>query len=735
VSLMDESRKKMILSFMREDIYRPMKFRELCGFLNVPKSERENFKEALDSLISAGDIVLTEQKTYRIPAPDVFTGIFSSSRRGFGFVSIDGRKDDVFIPADETGGAFHGDTVELHIVHESRDEDRSSRKAEGRVLRVVSRASEEIIGVYQKSKYFGFVVPDDQRIGRDIFVPKGKNGGASDGCKVAVRISDYGSSRRNPEGEITQVLGMADDPKTDLVSVMRAYSLPEDFPEEVLNEAQALPDSIDGTQAAGRRDLRSLMTVTIDGEDAKDLDDAVTLRVENGHYRLGVHIADVSNYVREGSALDREALKRGTSVYLINRVIPMLPQKLSNGICSLNEGVDRLALSCLMEIDETGKLIGHEICESVINVSHRMSYTQVARLLEDDKAYDGKYDDSLEMFRQMKKLSDLIRERRRERGGIDFDFPEAKIILDENDVPTDVHPYEINCANKMIEDFMLMANETIAQDYFWQELPFVYRCHESPDPDRIQKLYMLIRNYGYYINSHKNKIHPMEFQKLLGKIEGSPEEMFISRLVLRSMKQARYTTENLGHFGLAVSYYCHFTSPIRRYPDLQIHRIIKENLHSKLDDERIAHYRGILDEVATHSSEAERRAGDAERDLQKIKKAEYMSGHIGERYEGLISGITSWGIYVELPNTCEGLIRLESLDDYYVYDENECSLTGTDYGRTFRLGDRMMIKVAGVDMAARTVMFEAYDPEDEQPQDGDAGSAYEGRRHGRKRRN
>ncbi len=700
-------KKAMILEFMKEDLYRPMKFKELCSFFSVPKDQREEFKEMLDGMISSGDITLTAQNTYRIPRPDTLTGTFSSTARGFGFVTVPGRSSDIFVPADETKGAFHGDTVEVRIVVDEPDEGRpGKRRAEGRISRIIKRGSSEIIGTYQKSKYFGFVVPDDQKIGKDIFISKGKNAGAPDGSKVIVSIRDYGTSRRNPEGEIIQVLGMADDPRTDLISVLKTYGLEEAFPDPVMDEVRKISQSVSEDQLAGRRDLRSLMTVTIDGEDARDLDDAVTLSKENGIYRLGVHIADVSNYVAEGSELDKEALRRGTSTYLIDRVVPMLPRELSNGICSLNEGQDRLTLSCLMELDESGRVISHEICESVINVDHRMSYTQVGRLLEDKTAYEGRFDDALPMFYQMKELSDLIRARRRERGSIDFDFPEAKILLDENERPVDIHPYEINDANRIIEDFMLMANETVAQDYFWQELPFVYRCHEAPDPDRIHRLYMLIRNYGYYIHTRSDRLHPMEFQKLLGKIEGSPEETFISRLVLRSMQRARYTTENLGHFGLAVKYYCHFTSPIRRYPDLQIHRIIKENIHGKLDQVRQAHYRSILDEVCTQTSALERKADDAERDIEKLKKAEYMGQRIGEVYEGLISGITNWGIYVELENTCEGLIRLETMDDYYVYDEDECCLNGLDHGEVFRMGDRLVIRVRGVDPTTKTVLFE-----------------------------
>ena len=492
----------------------------------------------------------------------------------------------------------------------------------------------------------------------------------------------------------------------DIQAVVDAYQIPEEFPARVITQAEKCPEEVIPNDYNGRLDLKSWQMVTIDGEDAKDLDDAVSVTKAGDTWTLGVHIADVSNYVQENSALDREALKRGTSVYLPDRVIPMLPKRLSNGICSLNAGTDRLALSCLMELDERGGIIGHEITESVIRVNHRMSYNQVSRILDGDKELTVVYADAVKMFKEMKILSDLLRKKRKERGGIDFDFPESKIELDDRDFPVDIHPYDRNPATKIIEDFMLMANETIAEDFFWQELPFLYRSHESPDTDRIKRLMILIKNYGYYMNIRQDSIHPMEFQKLLGKIEGTPEETMISRLVLRSMKQARYTTENLGHFGLAVSYYCHFTSPIRRYPDLQIHRIIKENLHGQLDDGRQAHYHHILPDVAVQTSSTERRADEAEREVEKMKKAEYMSKRIGQRYEGVVSGITNWGMYVELPNTCEGLIRLQDMDDdYYIFDENTYTLTGEDTGRTFKLGEHVRIIVKDVDFLAKAVNF------------------------------
>ena len=457
----------------------------------------------------------------------------------------------------------------------------------------------------------------------------------------------------------------------------------------------------------GRLDLRDLQTVTIDGEDAKDLDDAITISKKGGVYTLGVHIADVTNYVTENSPLDEEALRRGTSVYLVDRVIPMLPHKLSNGICSLNQGEDRLALSCIMDIDEDGSVIGHRIAETVINVDRRMTYTAVNAIITDrDESVRKEYEAFVPMFEQMKELADILREKRKKRGSIDFDFPETKVILDERGKPLEIKPYDRNSATKIIEDFMLMANETVAEDYFWQEIPFLYRTHDNPDPERMKSLATLINNFGYSIRFHNGEVYPKEVQKLLANAEDTPEEALISRLALRSMKQAKYTVANTGHFGLAAKYYTHFTSPIRRYPDLQIHRIIKENLRSGLSDKRISHYDKILQQVSVQSSAMERRADEAERETIKLKKCEYMSRHIGEEFDGVISGVTNWGLYVELPNTVEGLIHVNQLqDDYYHFDEEHYELVGEMTRKTYKLGQPIRFMVAGTDKLLRTIDF------------------------------
>ncbi len=617
---------------------------------------------------------------------------------------MEGLERDIFIPAEKTGGAMDGDRVQL-VAEEAQAK---GRRQEGAVVRILERANENVIGYYQKNKSFGFVLPDNQKLTQDIFVPQGKDMGAVTGHKVVVKITDFGGPRKKPEGVVTEIIGHVNDPGTDILSIIKAYGLPEEFPPEVIRQASLMPEQVDEREMAGRLDLRHLPTVTIDGEDAKDLDDAITVSRENeDHYTLGVHIADVTHYVREGTPLDEEALKRGTSVYLIDRVIPMLPHRLSNGICSLNAGTDRLALSCVMEIDGRGTVLGHRIAETVIRVDRRMTYTAVNAIITDrDEETMREYEEFVPMFDLMKELSDILRARRRQRGSIDFDFPESRIVLDDRGKPVEIKPYERNAATKIIEDFMLMANETIAENYFWQELPFVYRTHEYPDPEKMKRLATFINNFGYTIRTQNGEVHPKEIQKLLDKIEGTPEEALISRLTLRSMRQAKYGTVCAGHYGLAANYYTHFTSPIRRYPDLQIHRIIKENLRGGLGEKRIAHYDRILPPVAVRCSAMERRADEAERETDKLKKCEYMSRRIGHIYEGAISGVTSWGLYVELPNTVEGLVRVGELKgDYFIFDEEHMEMVGETTNTRYKLGQKVRVLVAGADKMTRTIDF------------------------------
>jgi ribonuclease R len=576
--LLDEKRAMLEELFSSQE-YRPMKFKELVGFLQVPRGSKEDLKLLLDQLMSGGKIILDPQGRYRVPGDDIKVGLFSGTQRGFGFVIIEGEDEDVFIPSEATKGALHGDKVAIMIKSEQ-----TGRRKEGAVISIIERGRNEIVGTFEKSKNFGFVIPDNQKYGKDIFIPKEFTKGAVTGHKVVVKIINYGDATQSPEGKIIEILGHVNDPGVDIMSVVKAYDLPVEFPDEVIRSLDKVPEEIDQEEAKNRMDIRNLQTVTIDGEDAKDLDDAITLTKEGNLYHLGVHIADVTHYVREGTPLDKEALDRGTSVYLVDRVIPMLPHKLSNGICSLNPGVDRLSLSCFMDIDDKGNVVGHQIAETVMRSDRRMTYTNVAKIVEQhDEETCTEYTDFVPMFLLMQELAEILRERRHKRGSINFDFPESKIIVDPKGKPIEIKPYERNKATKIIEEFMLIANETIAEDFFWQEIPFVYRTHDNPDEEKIRKLAIFINNFGYSIKIGQEEIHPKEIQKLLLKVEDTPEEALISRITLRSMKQAKYTVANTGHFGLSAKYYCHFTSPIRRYPDLQIHRIIKENLNGKLN--------------------------------------------------------------------------------------------------------------------------------------------------------
>ena len=703
-----DKRKNLIMELLDDALYAPMKEKELAMFLQVSKEDKEDFKKVINALLSEGKIEITS-KGKIIKAQSKIIGRFISNPRGFGFVEVEGQTEDYFIPESEVNGAFYNDIVEIAIIP-----NRSGKRQEASIKKIIERGMNTIVGTYEKSGNFGFVIPDDPKIGADIFVSKERSKGAMDGHKVVVELTSFGNERKNPEGKVIEILGHINDPGVDILSIIRAYGIPMEFPEKVMNQAERIPDEISEADCNGREDLRNVTMVTIDGEDAKDLDDAVSVKKLGDYYELGVHIADVTNYVQENSALDWEAKGRGTSVYLTDRVIPMLPHRLSNGICSLNAGVDRLALSCIMQIDGTGKIVDYKICESVIRVDRRMSYTNVAKILENSDAEVTKeYEELVPMFFLMKELSDILRNRRYKRGAIDFDFPETKIILDKMGRPLEIKPYERNCATKIIEDFMLAANETVAQHFYWLELPFVYRTHESPDNEKIQKLSTFIYNMGYHIRVAGEEIHPKEIQKLILKIEGTPEEALISRLTLRSMKQAKYTPDCTGHFGLACEYYCHFTSPIRRYPDLQIHRIIKEYLRGRLKDNRIAHYEEILPEVSTHSSKMERRADEAERETEKLKKAQYMLEHIGEVFTGVVSGVTNWGIYVELPNTIEGMVPLSKLaGDFYVYDEAMYEVRGKATGITYKLGQAVNVIVTGVDKVTRTIDFMIYDEED-----------------------
>ena len=697
-----EKRKKVIYDFICDDLYVPMKAKEIAVVLNVPKTQKHELMEVLDALLADGKVELTGKGKYVKSNGKFLTGTFTAHPRGFGFVTVEGEEEDIFIPADQTNGAFHMDTVQVAIARTS-----GGKRKEGTVVKIVARGTTQLVCTYEKSKTFGFAVPDNQRFAQDIFIPAERSKGAVSGHKVVVEITDYGKNGKKPEGKVVEIIGHINDPGTDIMSIVKGYDLPVEFSPKIMKQVENVSNEVSKADMAGRMDLRDWQTVTIDGEDAKDLDDAITLVKEGELYKLGVHIADVSNYVQENSALDVEALKRGTSVYLVDRVIPMLPHKLSNGICSLNAGENRLALSCIMMIDAKGNVVDHTIAETVIRVDRRMSYTSVKKILEEhDEAECREYEELVPMFELMRELAAILRKKRMKRGSIDFDFPETKIVLDEKGRPVEIKPYDRNVATKIIEDFMLIANETVAQDYFWQELPFVYRTHENPDAEKIKKLGTFINNFGYTIHIGQDEVHPKELQKLLMKIDGTPEEALISRLTLRSMKQAKYTTMNTGHFGLATNYYCHFTSPIRRYPDLQIHRIIKDNLRGRMNAGKIDHYEKILPEVAKHSSEMERRADEAERETDKLKKVEYMEQRIGQVFEGVISGVTEWGFYVELPNTIEGLVHVTTLtDDYYHYQEATYEMVGEATNRRYKLGQKVKVMVMGTDRLLRTIDF------------------------------
>lgn len=709
-----EEKKKLVYGFISEKGYRPIKFKEMVSLLQVPKKEKEDFREVIESLMEEGKITIDVKGRIKCLAGSVKVGTFTGTQKGYGFVTIEGEAEDIFIPENATKGALHNDKVQVNV-----NPVRTGKRLEGKIVGILERGTDVVVGTFAKNRNFGFVVADNQKFAKDIFIPKEHCRNAVTGHKVVVKITDFGGKDKNPEGKITEIIGHINDPGVDIVSIIRAYGLPEDFPDGVMHQVERVPDEVAEEAKKNREDIRDWLMVTIDGEDAKDLDDAVSLTKEGEIYRLGVHIADVSHYVTEDSPLDVEAIKRGTSVYLVDRVIPMLPHALSNGICSLNAGVDRLALSCIMDIDKTGKVVDHRISETLVNINRRMSYTQVKKIIEEPDE-DTRTDcaEVVPMLEMMQELAEILREKRRKRGSIDFDFPESKILLDKKGKPTDVKAYDRNKATRLIEDFMLVANETIAEDFFWRESPFVYRTHEEPDPEKIEKLGVFINNFGYSIKIGQDEIHPKELQKLIAKIEGSKEEVLISRLTLRSMKQAKYTVSCDGHFGLATKYYCHFTSPIRRYPDLQIHRIIKESLKAGLSEKRNKHYQKILPDICAESSRLERRADEAEREVEKMKKAEYMKQFVGREFEGIISGITTWGMYVELPNTVEGMVKVTSLkDDYYYYDEEHYMLVGEHTKKSYKLGEKITIVVEGVDKLTRTIDFVL--PEDYQGEEQD----------------
>ena len=683
----------------------PLTETEIMTMLEVPAGDRAIFCGYLDELCGEGKIIKTKRGRYAASEKMGYVpGTLSVSEKGFGFViPFDQDRDDIFIAASDLNGAMHRDKVLARITNQP-----SGGRCEGEIYQVISRGYSSIVGRYEKSDGFGFVTPDEKRIHFDIFIPENKSFDAQTGEKVVVTIVRYPENNRNPEGEVIERLGFATEPGIDVLSVIRRFALKDEFDPETLEAAQKVPGTISESDLTGRRDFRDETIITIDGEDSKDLDDAVSIRLlDNGHYRLGVHIADVTHYVRAGSPLDREAFQRGTSVYLADRVIPMLPVELSNGICSLNPHVDRLALSVVMEIDQNGMVVGHELCESVICSAERMTYKNVTKILQhEDPEIEERYRHIERDLNQMLDLALILRKKRVRRGAVDFDFPEARAVLDENGVPVAIEKYEVTVSNRIIEEFMLVANETVAQSAFWRGLPFVYRIHEKPSEDKVAAFELFLHNFGFSLKRSRGEIEAMAFQRVMNKVRGTVQERIISTAMLRSLMKAVYSPNNEGHFALAAKYYTHFTSPIRRYPDLCIHRILKMALHGELDEAAEEKLRGFVSDAAAHSSECERMAEDAEREVFKLKAAEFMKNHIGEEFDGVISSVTNFGMFVELENTIEGLVRIVNLDDdYYVYDEQRLTLTGEHSRKTYRIGDVVRVLVVGADDQSRQIDF------------------------------
>jgi ribonuclease R len=701
--------KQTLVSFMQEPAYKPMELEELVAIFDIKKNEYSAFKKTLRMMENEGLIIRTEKNRYLIAEGNhemegLVLGKLQAHAKGFGFLIPDeeGQKD-VFIPSTSMNGAMNGDKISVKVTRE----DSNTKKREGEVVEIIERNTTKIVGVYEDCKNFGFVVSEDTRISKDVFISKKDRNGAKDGDVVTVKLTKWPDEKRKAEGVITEVLGRKGDRGIDILMIIKKLGLPEEFTDKVLKHAENISEEIDEKEYKGRRDLRDLRMVTIDGEDAKDLDDAVSIeKLSNGNFKLGVHIADVTNYVKENDPLDKEALKRATSVYLIDRVVPMLPRKLSNGICSLNPRVDRLTLTCFMEIDNKGKVVDHEIVESVIKTNERMTYTDVTKILVDhDEELIKRYDYLYEDFKTMEELCKILRNKRTRRGAIDFEIAEAKITLNELGKPTEIKPYDRGVSNRMIEEFMLAANETVAEHMFGTHLPFVYRIHETPDEEKLAKFKEFVHNLGYTIQ-WTEEIRPKSFQEILEKVKGKNEETVVSTLLLRSMMQARYAPECSGHFGLAAEFYCHFTSPIRRYPDLQIHRIIKEYLHGETDEKRINKLKNIVGYAAKQSSEMERKAQDAEREVDDLKKAEYMEDKIGEEFEGIISSVTSFGVFVELANTIEGLVHITDLDDdYYIFNEAHLSLMGERTKKIYKLGDKVKVECVNVDIVNREIFF------------------------------
>ena len=693
-------RKEKILEFLKDDRYPPVNIEEMMLMLDIPFDDREELSLILAELVEDGLIVKTNKRKYASPEKLGYTvGKFSANERGFGFVLKDG--GDLFIPAAKTCGAFDGDTVLACTDVKGTDD----RRSEGRILKIISRSTDSIVGTFRTSRNFGFVVADDKKFNFDIYISKKKCAKAKDGQKVVAKITKWPENGKNPEGQISEVLGYPEQRGVDILSVIKNHHLEAEFNAKVMRQCENICEQISQADIDAREDFRDACIITIDGDDSRDFDDAVCVKRVRGGFELGVHIADVAHYVTEGSPLDSEALSRGTSVYFPGTVVPMLPEKLSNGICSLNPHEDRLTLSVVMKINNNGEVTAHNITEGVINSKERMTYANVTKILDGDSELCQKYSHIVAMLHDMAELAKILRKRRMSAGSIDFDFPETKVKLDENGKAVDVYKYRSEISNKIIEEFMLIANETVAEEFFWADIPFVYRIHEKPTHEKIAAFNDFAKNMGLRLGA-KGEPHPGEFAALLKKVHGTKEEMLISKMMLRSLMKAKYSPTCDGHFGLAFKYYCHFTSPIRRYPDLAIHRIIKEFLNSGITDRRYSYLKRFVSEAAAKSSDAEIRAMEAEREATDMKKAEYMQSHIGEHYSAIVSSVTSFGFFAELENGIEGLVRLADLyDDYYVFDERDLSLHGERTNKTYRIGDSVDIIVAAANPTAKQIDF------------------------------
>ncbi len=702
-----EEQESKILELMKNKDYVPMKAKEIAMIMRVPKKEYRDFLEILGNLELNFKIQKNRKNRYRLVEKTYYDGIYRKNQKGFGFVRLENQEDEIYIARENSLDALNGDRVLIEIM----EEENKVKSAEGKVVKILKHEKDTVVGIFQNNKNFGFVVPDDRNFGTDIFISKKDMGKARSNHKVLVKITKYPKKGKKAEGKIIEVLGNVNEAGVDMLSLIKEHNLPSTFPEPVVQEAKKFENKVDKKDIPNRVDFRDREIFTIDGEDAKDLDDAVRVqKLENGNYKLEVHIADVSFYVRENSLLDQEAFIRGTSIYMLGRVIPMLPRELSNGICSLNAGEDRFTLSCIMEIDDKGNVVSSEIVKGIINVTERMSYTDVQAIIDKTNPQTIKrYKPYISQFKLMEELAKILKNKRIEQGYLNLDIPESKIDLDIDGKVTNISKYETTFAHEIIEQFMLTANETVAEKFFWLEAPFIYRVHENPDLEKIQELNKFLFNFGMKIKANKDNIYPKEFAKILEEVKGKEEEKVVSNLVLRTLKVARYEAENKGHFGIASKYYCHFTSPIRRYPDLFIHRVISNYLEENYDvsEKWTEKVKTQAEERAKQSSEREKIATKVEREAEDLKKAEYMEKRIGKEYEGIVSSVTSFGIFVELDNTVEGLIRFDDLgDEYFIYDEARKRLIGERTNKIYKIGDKVAIRVKKASKLLRQIDFE-----------------------------